>query len=115
MTRLQPWTRPHQAVRQLLCGGTVRTCAPIAVVVGTVLSLVNQGDVVATGMGGGLVTVKIAANYLIPFLTSSTGALLAVRAQASTLPASFQAELVVPAGRAAVPSRRKRWRQHVGS
>lgn len=79
LPRLQPWTRPRDAVAQVLRGATVRTCSPVAVVVGTVLSVVNQGDVVLAGMADERVCVKIAANLLIPFLTSSTGALLAVR------------------------------------
>jgi hypothetical protein len=48
-------------------------------VVGTVLSLVNQADLVLQGMAGAAVVLKVLANYAIPFLTSSTGALLAVR------------------------------------
>lgn len=79
LPRLQPWTRPSDAVTQLLRGATVRTCSPVAVVVGTVLSVVNQGDVVLAGMADERVGGKVAANLLIPFLTSSTGALLAVR------------------------------------
>jgi hypothetical protein len=63
----------------LLCGATWRTCAPIALVVGTVLSLVNQGDVLVMEMGSARVVSKIGFNYLIPYITSSTGALLAVR------------------------------------
>ena len=76
---LQPWTRPRDAFRQLLAGATASTCLPVALVVGTVLSLVNQADVIAQGMAGGAVVLKVLANYAIPFLTSSTGALLAVR------------------------------------
>ena len=57
----------------------MRTCAPIALVVGTALSIVNQGDVLVMGTGTDLVVVKIAFNYLVPYLTSSAGALLAVR------------------------------------
>lgn len=79
LPRLQPWTRPRDALAQLLRGATLRTCSPVAVVVGTVLSVVNQGDVVLAGMADERVAVKVAANLLIPFLTSSTGALLAVR------------------------------------
>lgn len=79
LPRLQPWTRPRDAVAQLLRGATVRTCSPVAVIVGTVLSVVNQGDVVLAGMADERIGVKVAANLLIPFLTSSTGALLAVR------------------------------------
>ncbi len=77
--RLQPWSRPHEAVTQVLCGATLRTCAPVALVVGTVLSVVNQGDVLVKGMGDGLVVLKLAANFVIPYVTSSTGALLTVR------------------------------------
>ena len=76
---LKPWTRPREAVAQLVRGATVRTCCPVALVVGTVLSVVNQGDIVLAGMADERVGVKVAANLLIPFLTSSTGALLAVR------------------------------------
>ncbi|MEX2289173.1 MAG: hypothetical protein WD794_02450 [Mycobacteriales bacterium] len=83
VARLRPWTRPREAAWLLLCGATFRTCAPIALVVGTVLSLVNQGDLVAAGMADERVAWKIAANLLIPFLTSSLGALLAVRQRAA--------------------------------
>lgn len=83
---LQPWVRPREAVRQLLSGATARMCLPVALVVGTLLSLVNQGDVIAAGMAGGAVVVKVLANYLIPFLTSSLGALLAVRKRGGTEP-----------------------------
>lgn len=79
LTRLSPWERPREALSQLLRGATLRTCAPIALIVGTILSVVNQGDVLVTGMGGARVAVKIAFNYLVPYLTSSCGALLAVR------------------------------------
>ncbi len=79
MPGLRPWTRPHEALWQFICGATFRTCAPIALVVGTLLSFVNQGDVLAMGMASGRVGVKIGFNYLIPYVTSSTGALLAVR------------------------------------
>jgi hypothetical protein len=76
---LRPWTRPRDAVRQLLSGATASTCLPVALVVGTVLSLINQADVILQGMAGGAVVLKVLANYAIPFLTSSTGALLAIR------------------------------------
>lgn len=76
---LRPWIRPREAVGLLLSGATVRTCLPVALIVGTVLSLVNQADVVVQGMAGVGLVLKVTANYVIPFLTSSTGALLAVR------------------------------------
>jgi hypothetical protein len=79
LPQLRSWSRPSDAVRLLLRSATARACLPLAVVVGTVLSAVNQGDVVVSGAADGLVAVKILASYAIPFLTSSTGALLAVR------------------------------------
>lgn len=77
--RLRPWSTPQEGALLLLGGATLRTCAPVALVVGTVLNVVNQGDVLAMGMGDERVALKIGANLLIPFLTSSVGALLAVR------------------------------------
>lgn len=76
---LKPWVRPREALAQLLSGATARSCLPVAAMVGTVLSLINQGDVLLRGMLGVAVAGKVLANYAIPFLTSSTGALLAVR------------------------------------
>lgn len=76
---LRPWIRPCEALRLLLSGATVRTCLPVALVVGTVLSLVHQGDVVVQATAGLGVVLKVLAHYALPFLTSSTGALLAVR------------------------------------
>ncbi len=79
LARLQPWAEPRQAFRQLSRGATLRCCSPVAIVVGSLLSAVNEGDVLMSGRVNTLVVVKLAANLLIPFLTSSTGALLAVR------------------------------------
>jgi hypothetical protein len=79
LRRVQPWSHPREALRQLLAGATVPTCVPLALVVGTALSLVNQADLVLQGIAGSAVALKLLANYAIPFLTSSTGALLAVR------------------------------------
>lgn len=79
LPRLQPWSLPRQAVRQVLRGATLKTCIPVAVVVGSVLSVVNEGDIVASGMADGRVVVKVVVNLLIPFLSSSTGALLTLR------------------------------------
>jgi hypothetical protein len=79
LARLEPWSRPREAILLLLGGATLRTCTPIALVVGSLLSVVNQGDVLVMGMADERVALKIGANLLIPFLTSSGGALLAVR------------------------------------
>jgi len=79
LARLQPWAEPRHAFRQLSRGATLRTCAPVALVVGSFLSAMNEGDVLVSGTVNKRVVVKLAADLLTPFLTSSTGALLAVR------------------------------------
>lgn len=67
----------------LLRGVTVRTAVPVAGVVGTVLSAVNQGDVVLGGDAGAATWVRIGVNYLVPFLVAGFGFLAARRAPAA--------------------------------
>ena len=86
LARLQPWAEPSDAFRQLIRGATLRTCTPVAVVVGALLSAVNEGDVLVSGMVDEHVVVKLVANLLIPFLSSSTGALFALRTRSGVPP-----------------------------
>ena len=51
----------------------------MALVVGTILSLVNQGSVVAGGLATPATWVRIAINYVIPFCVASFGYLMACR------------------------------------
>ncbi|MFZ2172441.1 MAG: nitrate/nitrite transporter NrtS [Rhodococcus sp. (in: high G+C Gram-positive bacteria)] len=60
-------------------GVTVRTAAPTAAVVGTVLSVVNQGSVMVAGDADGGTWVRIVVNYLVPFCVASVGYLSARR------------------------------------
>lgn len=53
----------------------LRRCAAIAAVVGTLLTLVNQGDVILAGRGDASLPLRIVANYLIPFTVSNLGAM----------------------------------------
>ena len=78
--RLATWQTPREAVRLFLRGVTVRTASKVAAVVGTVLSLVNQGDTIASGNATATTWVRIGVNYLVPFLVSSYGFLAACRA-----------------------------------
>jgi hypothetical protein len=57
----------------------LRRCAGIALVVGTLLSLVNQGHVVLAGDVDRWVALRILANYLIPFVVSNLGAVASMR------------------------------------
>ena len=52
-----------------------RRCGTIALVVGTLLSLVNQGDLILARRFDRLLALRIFANYLIPFVVSNLGAM----------------------------------------
>ncbi len=52
-----------------------RRCGVVAVVVGTLLSLLNQGDLIVAGRFDHVVTLRIIGNYLIPFIVSNVGAM----------------------------------------
>lgn len=73
------WTRPREAVALFLSGATVRTAGSTALIVGIILSLVNQGAVVAGGDGDGGTWVRIVVNFLVPFCVASVGFLSARR------------------------------------
>jgi hypothetical protein len=51
-----------------------RRCSLIALVVGTLLTLVNQFDTLASGVTAPT-ALGIIANYLIPFIVSNLGAM----------------------------------------
>lgn len=77
--RRPTWTRPTEAVALFLRGVTVRTAAPVALIVGTVLSAVNQGHLLIGGDAGAATWIRIAINYVVPFLVASFGYLSARR------------------------------------
>ena len=57
-----------------------RRCLLIALVVGSILALINQGDVIAAGDVTPLVAAKLGLDYLVPFIVSSLGFISARRA-----------------------------------
>lgn len=59
-----------------LQGATLPAAGPIALVIGTWLTLVNQGDRIVQGV---VPWVKVALNYATPFVVSSLGFLAARR------------------------------------
>lgn len=67
------WSNPLQAIGLIARGYTFRTAAPIALVVGTILSLVNQGALMVDGGANGATWVRIGVNYLVPYVVSSIG------------------------------------------
>jgi len=48
-------------------------CVPIALFVGTVLSLINQGSVIFGGHATWVTWLRVAFNYVVPFCVSSSG------------------------------------------
>jgi len=56
-------------------GPVFRRALQVAFVVGTILFLINQLDVVLSGKVTPLVVLKIALTYLVPFLVSTYSAL----------------------------------------
>jgi len=85
MTVEQPaaltWTTPAEGFRLFLRGATLRTGIKVSLVVGTILSIVNQADTVLGGNATTSTWVRIGVNYLVPFLVSSYGFLAARREQ----------------------------------
>lgn len=73
------WTRPIEAVVLTLRGRTTRVAIPVAVVVGTVISVVNQGDVIIDGQASGITWLRIVINYLVPFIVANVAYLSAYR------------------------------------
>ena len=52
---------------------------PIAIVVGILLTLINQGSVIADGQATTATWVRCALNFVVPFLVSNAGLLSARR------------------------------------
>ena len=58
---------------------SLRRCIPVALIVGTVLSLINQGSVLLGGDATYVTWLRVAANYVMPFVVSSVGFYLSQR------------------------------------
>ena len=62
----------------------LRRTVAIALVVGTILTLINQADVIIGGDAKALTWVKAGLNYCVPFVVSNLGLLAGKRAEAGT-------------------------------
>ncbi|MGD9701207.1 MAG: nitrate/nitrite transporter NrtS [Acidimicrobiia bacterium] len=81
------WSTSIDACRLILRGVTFQTGIRVALVVGTVLTLVNQGSVIAGGDAIPVTWVRVGVNYLVPFLVSSFGYLAPFRDRGDAQPA----------------------------
>ena len=74
-----PWTTPGEAVVLIARGVTFSTAIRVAAVVGTLLSVVNQSAVIAAGHASIATWIRVAVNYLVPYIVSSIGYLAPFR------------------------------------
>lgn len=63
------------AVRICLRREHLRRTTRIALAVGTILTAINQGDVILGGHAVALTWVKVALNYCVPFVVANLGLL----------------------------------------
>ncbi len=56
-------------------------CVPTALIVGTILSAINQGSVIAGGHATAATWIRVGFNYLIPFTVSNIGFCSAILAR----------------------------------
>ena len=73
------WSTPTEACGLMLRGVTFRTGSRVALVVGTVLTLVNQGSVIFGGDASAVTWIRGAVNYLVPVVVASIGYLAPFR------------------------------------
>jgi hypothetical protein len=72
----------REALRIVAQPEHLRRTLRIAVVVGTVLFLINQADVVLRGDATALTWVKVGLSYCVPFIVSNLGLLAGKRVEA---------------------------------
>jgi len=65
----------------MFSAASVARCLRVALIVGTVLSLINQGSVILGHHATVATWVRVASNYMMPFLVSSIGFFLSQRHQ----------------------------------
>jgi hypothetical protein len=71
-----------EALRIVFRREHLRRTVTIALVVGTILTLINQLDVILKGDATVLTWLKCALNYCVPFIVSNLGLLAGKRAEA---------------------------------
>ena len=75
----------RDAIRICMRREYLRRTIRIALVVGTILTAINQGDVILGGDATALTWIKMALNYCVPFVVSNLGLLAGKRAEADAL------------------------------
>jgi len=57
----------------------LRRTLTIALIVGCILSIINEGDVIVRGNATGATALKIGLNFVVPFIVSTLGVLAGTR------------------------------------
>lgn len=78
-SRSPTWCTPGEAVRVVLHPPYLRRTLLVTVVVGTLLFVINQLNVVLRGDATAMVWLKAAATYLVPFGVANYGVLVSTR------------------------------------
>jgi hypothetical protein len=73
------WSRLAEIPGVCLDPRNLRHCVAGALVVGTILFMINQADVVFGGHASAVTWVKVGLSYLVPFLVLNYGVVLASR------------------------------------
>ena len=73
------WVTPREAFALAFRRATLRRTLRIALLVGTILSVVNQGSVIAGGDASLATSLRVGANFFVPFCVSSAGFLSATK------------------------------------
>ncbi len=77
------WSRPAEILWVCLDLRNLSRCVAAALIVGTILFLINQADVVFGGRATTSTWVKIGLSYLVPFFVANYGIVLASRRRES--------------------------------
>lgn len=75
------WARLKEALRICREPKHLRRTARIALVVGVILTAINQGDVILGGDATAATGLKAALNFCVPFVVSNLGLLAGKRAE----------------------------------
>jgi hypothetical protein len=71
----------REAIRICVRREHLRRTVRIALVVGTILTLINQADVIIGGDATPVTAIKVVANFIVPFIVSNLGLLAGKRAE----------------------------------
>jgi len=69
------WAEEGKKAAKATVKATAKATGGVALIVGTWLTLINQADIIVAQGFNGAVLVKIAVNYLTPFIVSNIGLL----------------------------------------